>query len=149
MRSKQIIVILLPCFVLAGAGFFVARRGSTRDATAGATSFSNVNKLIIDDLVIGTGAVAVDGKIIVLHYSGLLTDGKQFDSSWDDGQPYFFRMGKDHVIDGWQKGLVGMKVGGKRRLHIPPDMAYGAKGVPPKIPPNATLIFDIELMEVR
>jgi FKBP-type peptidyl-prolyl cis-trans isomerase FkpA len=104
--------------------------------------------LKITDHQVGTGAEAVAGKQVSVHYTGTLTNGQKFDSSLDRGQPFGFRLGAGQVIQGWDKGIVGMKVGGKRRLEIPADMAYGARGFPPVIPPNSPLIFEVELLGV-
>jgi len=100
------------------------------------------------DIKIGTGAVAVDGSHVKVHYTGWLTTGKKFDSSVDAHQPFDFTIGKGDVIKGWDEGLTGMKVGGKRQLRIPPELAYGEEGYKSIIPPNATLIFDIQLLAV-
>jgi len=105
--------------------------------------------LKIEDLTVGSGAEAVDGKRVSVHYTGTLTDGSKFDSSLDRGQPFEFGLGDGQVIPGWDMGVKGMKVGGKRRLTIPSDLGYGAAGSPPVIPPNATLLFDIELLGVN
>ena len=94
----------------------------------------------------GDGAVAQAGRMVSVHYSGYLTDGTKFDSSVDRGQPIQFTLGVGQVIKGWDEGVAGMKVGEQRKLIIPPDLAYGPQGHPPVIPPNSTLIFDVELM---
>ncbi len=101
-----------------------------------------------EDLTAGTGAEAVAGKNVSVHYTGTLTDGSKFDSSHDRGEPFRFRLGAGQVIQGWDQGVVGMKVGGKRRLTIPPELGYGARGFPPVIPPNSTLVFEVELLGV-
>ena len=106
-------------------------------------------KLQIEDLVAGTGAEALQGKTVSVHYTGWLTDGKKFDSSKDRGQPFQFPLGRGHVIRGWDEGVKGMKVGGKRKLTIPPDLGYGAQGAGGVIPPNATLVFEVELLGVK
>ncbi len=106
-------------------------------------------ELEIVDHQIGTGAEAVAGKAVSVHYTGTLTNGNKFDSSLDRGQPFNFTLGKGQVIQGWDKGIAGMKVGGKRRLTIPAEMGYGARGFPPVIPPGSTLIFEVELLGVK
>ena len=101
------------------------------------------------DVVTGTGTEATPGKVAVVHYTGWLTDGTKFDSSRDRGEPFSFPLGGGQVIAGWDEGVAGMKVGGRRKLVIPPDLGYGAGGSPPVIPPASTLVFDVELLEVR
>ncbi len=102
----------------------------------------------IDNITEGTGKEAVAGKSVKVHYTGTLENGKKFDSSHDRGEPFAFRLGAGQVIKGWDQGVAGMKVGGKRKLTIPPDLAYGARGFPPVIPPNSTLVFEVELLDV-
>lgn len=101
------------------------------------------------DVKKGTGATAVNGKHVSVQYTGWLESGKEFDSSLDVGDPIEFDLGKGMVIKGWDEGIAGMKVGGKRQLHIPPALGYGARGAGSAIPPNATLIFDVELVKVK
>jgi FKBP-type peptidyl-prolyl cis-trans isomerase len=105
--------------------------------------------LVIEDLEVGTGAEAKAGDTVSVHYTGTLTTGEKFDSSLDRGTPFSFTLGSGGVIKGWDEGVAGMKVGGKRKLTIPPELGYGAGGNPPVIPGNATLIFEIELMESK
>jgi FKBP-type peptidyl-prolyl cis-trans isomerase len=100
------------------------------------------------DIVVGTGATAAPGSTVKVHYSGFLTTGQKFDSSRDRGEPFSFPLGQGQVIKGWDEGVAGMKVGGQRQLRIPPQLGYGAAGAGGAIPPNATLIFDVELLEV-
>jgi FKBP-type peptidyl-prolyl cis-trans isomerase len=105
-------------------------------------------ELLIEDLVVGEGAEAVAGKHVTVHYTGTLENGKQFDSSVGRG-PFDFPLGAGRVIKGWDQGVAGMKVGGKRKLTIPSDLGYGPRGAGGVIPPNATLIFEVELLGVR
>lgn len=112
-------------------------------------SESTVTELIIEDTLVGTGAESKNGDTLVVHYTGTLEDGTKFDSSVDRGQPFEFMIGQGYVIEGWEKGMLGMKVGGKRKLTIPSDMAYGDSGVPGAIPGGATLIFEVELLEIK
>ena len=98
------------------------------------------------DLTAGSGATATPGKTARVHYTGWLVDGTKFDSSVDRGQPFEFKLGAGQVIKGWDEGVAGMKVGGKRKLVIPPDLGYGARGTGGVIPPDATLIFEVELL---
>ena len=106
--------------------------------------------LVVEDVKVGDGALATPGKMVSVHYTGRLTNGSKFDSSYDRGQPIEFPLGAGKVIKGWDMGIQGMKVGGKRKLTIPPDLAYGSQGTPGgPIPPNATLVFDVELTGVQ
>ena len=101
------------------------------------------------DEVVGTGEEAKSGKTVSVHYTGTLQNGQKFDSSRDRNDPFSFRLGAGMVIKGWDEGVAGMKVGGKRKLIIPGKLAYGERGIPGTIPPNATLLFDVELLSVR
>lgn len=105
--------------------------------------------LQIEELVEGTGATPKFGQTAVVHYTGWLTDGTKFDSSVDRGRPFEFPLGQGRVIRGWDEGVATMKVGGKRKLTIPPEMGYGARGAGGLIPPNATLVFEVELLDIR
>ena len=109
---------------------------------------STASGLIIEELVIGNGAVASTGHNATVHYTGWLTDGTKFDSSKDRNDPFEFALGQHQVIAGWDEGVQGMKVGGKRKLTIPPALGYGTRGAGGVIPPNATLVFEVELLQV-
>lgn len=108
-----------------------------------------MSELIIEDLAVGTGKEATKGANVEVHYTGWLTDGTKFDSSHDRNRPFSFPLGGGRVIKGWDEGVAGMKVGGKRKLTIPPQMGYGARGAAGVIPPNATLVFEVELLDVK
>ena len=105
--------------------------------------------LYTQDQVVGTGATAEAGRFVEVHYTGWLANGYQFDTSRDRNQPIDFRLGQGNVIQGWEEGLLGMKVGGKRRLVIPSKLGYGSRGSYPSIPPDAVLVFDVELLYAR
>jgi FKBP-type peptidyl-prolyl cis-trans isomerase FkpA len=133
-------------FLAAGPGACARKKGgsSTGSHTASAGG------LAIDEVKAGSGVTATKGKTVSVHYTGRLTDGTKFDSSYDRGQPIDFPLGAGVVIKGWDQGIEGMQVGGKRKLTIPPELAYGARGTPGgPIPPNATLVFDVELVAVK
>lgn len=107
-------------------------------------------ELQIEDIVVGTGDSPRSGQKVVVHYTGWLTNGKKFDSSVDRGRPFEFNVGVGQVIQGWDQGVLTMKVGGKRKLTIPPELAYGSRDVGNGlIPPNSTLIFEVELLELK
>ena len=108
-----------------------------------------MKELVISDVVLGSGKETQRGALILAHYSGFLADGTKFDSSLDRGQPFQFVFGTGRVIKGWDLGLIGMRVGGKRRLEVPAELAYGERQVGNIIPPHSNLIFEIELLEVR
>ena len=127
--------------VILGAAFFIFRGGGIEIKTASGLRYT--------DLVKGTGASPQQGQNVTVHYVGTLADGTKFDSSYDRGEPSTIRLATDSVIRGWVEGLMTMRVGGKRKLIIPPDLGYGAKGRPPEVPPNATLIFEIELLRAQ
>jgi FKBP-type peptidyl-prolyl cis-trans isomerase len=123
-----------------------AAAGPTKVTGAGTTTASGLQYW---DIKVGTGAEAHTGQHVKVDYTGWLTTGKKFDSSVGTGRPFDFKLGAGDVIKGWDEGVAGMKVGGKRQLKIPGNLAYGAAGYPGLIPPNATLLFDVELKDVR
>jgi FKBP-type peptidyl-prolyl cis-trans isomerase len=143
-RGMKILVLAL-CVAAAS----VAACSKNPDAGASASAAApQAGALQIEDVKIGDGAVAAKGKTVAVHYTGTLTDGKKFDSSLDRGQPITFPLGSGMVIKGWEQGIEGMRVGGKRKLTIPPALGYGERGKGP-VPPNATMIFDVELVSVQ
>ncbi|HEX4368748.1 MAG TPA: FKBP-type peptidyl-prolyl cis-trans isomerase [Rhodopila sp.] len=142
------------------AGFLTASITCFATVAPTAAQAQEVGKMITtpsglqyEDTVVGTGAEPKSGQICVMHYTGWLYEngakGKKFDSSLDRGQPFEFPIGQGHVIRGWDEGVATMKVGGKRTLIIPPDLGYGARGAGGVIPPNATLLFEVELLAVK
>ena len=141
---------LLPLFLLWVTAILVSGQSNNSSPTkvtgkAHATS----SGLEYWDITQGTGATATSGKHVKVHYTGWLTSGKKFDSSVDRKEPFEFKLGNGDVIKGWDEGVEGMKVGGKRQLRVPPQLGYGSQGAGGVIPPNATLIFDVQLLEVR
>jgi FKBP-type peptidyl-prolyl cis-trans isomerase len=116
---------------------------------AGGQEVTTPSGLKYEDTKVGTGAEAKAGQNVAVHYTGWLTNGTKFDSSKDRGQPFTFRLGGGQVIKGWDEGVQGMKIGGVRKLTIPADLGYGARGAGGVIPPNATLVFEVELLDVK
>ena len=133
-RALSATLALVPVLLLAACS------GNTDAPSSGGS-------LVVQDLVVGAGATAATGDVVTVNYVGTLTNGTKFDSSYDHNQPYTFRLGAGAVIAGWDQGVVGMKVGGKRRLTIPPSLGYGSQANGP-IPANSTLIFEIELLSI-
>ena len=140
------------------AGFLFAQSAARKSATPNTNAPTKVtgdgvktpSGLIYWDIRVGNGEAAKEGSHVRVHYTGWLTSGKKFDSSVDAGKPFDFTIGNGEVIKGWEEGVAGMRVGGKRQLRIPPDLGYGAEGTPGGlIPPNATLIFDVQLLGVQ
>ena len=140
-------------FVTALAGVCAAARPNTAAAETAGETMTTPSGLKFTDSKIGTGASPKTGQTCVMHYTGWLyqdgAKGKKFDSSLDRGEPFEFAIGKGEVIGGWDEGVATMKAGGKRTLIIPPQLGYGARGAGGVIPPNATLMFDVELLEVK
>ncbi len=138
--------VLTPFLILA---LLLSACGTTAEPANDDTTMTQQTELLIEDLTEGTGEASKAGDTLSVHYTGTLEDGTKFDSSRDRGEPFEFVVGGGYVIKGWDEGMVGMKVGGTRKLTIPSDMGYGDYGVPGAIPGGATLIFDVELMEIK
>jgi FKBP-type peptidyl-prolyl cis-trans isomerase FkpA len=151
--TRYLTVILF--FLVLAAGLVLAqsaaRKTTAPNAPAKVTGdgTKTPSGLVYWDIRVGNGEVAKEGSRVRVHYTGWLTNGKKFDSSLDAGRPFDFTIGNGEVIPGWEEGIAGMRVGGKRQLRIPPKLGYGAEGSPPDIPPNATLIFDVQLLGVQ
>jgi FKBP-type peptidyl-prolyl cis-trans isomerase FkpA len=143
--------LVLASALLAATGLNACNKKSDPGAAAApGAAAPQAGSLLIEDVKIGEGDVAAKGKTVSVHYTGMLTNGTKFDSSVDRGEPIVFPLGVGRVIKGWDQGVEGMKVGGKRKLTIPPELAYGSRGTPGgPIPPNATLVFDVELVAVN
>jgi FKBP-type peptidyl-prolyl cis-trans isomerase len=147
-------VILVPSLVFAQTATkkpttphaATTRRAATGPTHVTGTPVTTASGLEYWNIKLGTGALAIPGKKVKVDYTGWLATGKKFDSSVGTGHPFDFVLGNGQVIKGWDEGIQGMKVGGKRQLRIPPQLAYGEKGFPGAIPPNATLIFDVQLV---
>ena len=151
MKSLILAIIVLALLGVAGAQTAAKKAPAAPSGPTKVTGepTKTASGLQYWDIKLGTGAVALSGHHVKVDYTGWLTDGKKFDSSVGSGRPFDFMLGAGQVIKGWDEGVAGMKVGGKRQLRIPPDLAYGARGYPGAIPPNATLIFDVELVDAR
>jgi len=147
VAATAVILVLLPACrpdaPASGSGF-AAELGI--DTTALTRTSSGLR---YQDVTVGSGEAAAPGRTAVVHYTGWLPDGKKFDSSRDRGEPFSFPLGAGQVIAGWDEGVAGMKVGGRRKLVIPSELGYGAQGAPPDIPPNSTLVFDVELLGLQ
>jgi len=135
--------------VAAGGTSSGAASGGATSTGASAQEVTLPDGLKMQDLKVGDGAIAEDGSTVQVHYTGWLTNGTKFDSSVDRGTPFSFRLGTGQVIRGWDEGVKGMRVGGKRKLTIPPSLGYGDRGAGDVIPPGATLLFDVELLSVH
>ena len=144
---KSLLSLVVMCALMAGCE--KKPESPVAEKPAPAPAVAGVTELKIEDSKVGTGAVAEAGKAVTVHYTGWLTNGTKFDSSKDHGQPFTFQLGAGQVIKGWDQGVAGMKVGGTRKLTIPPALAYGENGAGGVIPPNATLVFEVELLNVE
>lgn len=163
MDRRIITLISASVLLLAIVVVVVVAGGGSDDESGGKVSDNLEERPVIEasddppptelesnDIVVGDGAEAKTGDSVSVQYAGALYDtGQEFDASWDRGEPFDFDLGTSSVIKGWDEGIQGMKVGGRRELIIPPDLAYGEPGQPPTIPPNATLVFVVDLLEVK
>jgi FKBP-type peptidyl-prolyl cis-trans isomerase len=154
MKIFVLVVTLLALAGLVASQTAPTHKAAARPVASGPTKVTGeptktASGLEYWDIKVGTGAGAQAGQQVKVDYTGWLTSGKKFDSSVGTGKPYEFKLGNSEVIKGWDEGIVGMKVGGKRQLHIPPDLAYGDKGFTTLIPPGATLIFDVRLVDAK
>lgn len=154
--KKQIFSLLLLSGILLSAGCTDKETPAATTETETKSEATQMSELQMTDVQVGDGAEAQAGQVVSVHYTGWVYDasapnkqGAKFDSSVDRGQPFQFPLGAGRVIQGWDQGVAGMKVGGKRTLVIPPEMGYGARGAGGVIPPNATLVFDVELLGVQ
>jgi FKBP-type peptidyl-prolyl cis-trans isomerase len=143
------VILVITLFALAGLSASQTAKPTSTPTKVTGEPTKTASGLEYWDIKVGTGAVAESGQHVKVDYTGWLTNGKKFDSSVGTGKPFEFVLGAGQVIKGWDEGVTGMKVGGKRQLRIPPDLAYGAKGYPGVIPANSTLVFDVQLIDVK
>jgi peptidylprolyl isomerase len=156
MVIKKIAVPVIIILILVGTYFWLSKKPDSYEENQLDLSQlqiqqqqeSKVDQLKIEDIKVGTGPEVKPGDTVVMHYNGTLENGEKFDSSYG-GKPFETKIGVGQVIEGWDQGVPGMKVGGKRKLIIPSDLAYGDQGIPGAIPPKATLIFEVELLEIK
>jgi FKBP-type peptidyl-prolyl cis-trans isomerase len=156
MQNKFLLIMLVVLIGIIGVLYFIsssksqttmAKNNSAKKGSANVTT--TPDGLIIEDIVVGTGRQVYANDTVKINYRGTFTDGKEFDSSYKRNEPFVTPIGVGQVIKGWDEGVVGMKVGGKRKLTIPPALAYGSQGIGSVIPPNATLIFEVELLGIQ
>jgi FKBP-type peptidyl-prolyl cis-trans isomerase len=148
--TRALAALVTGALLLGGVALLSPQVAQARKSDEQKQVKSGGNKLQIEDVKVGTGEEAVKGKTVAVNYLGTLNEGgKKFDSSYDRNEPIRFKLGAHQVIEGWEQGIAGMKVGGKRTLIIPPALGYGANGYPPVIPGNATLKFEVELVAVE
>ncbi len=152
--SKRVIYFLVALLVvvvgyLLLSGKDIKQEQITKQATMDTNTATDSGKLVIEDIKVGEGREVTAGDTVVMHYKGTLTNGTKFDSSYDRNEPFSTQIGVGQVIQGWDMGVPGMKIGGKRKLTIPPTLGYGESGAGAVIPPNATLIFEVELLDIK
>lgn len=151
MKQNTLLAALIVAIIIVTGLIIISPDKSIPEVSsepAATTKSSSSEKLKTEDIKVGEGREVKSGDTVVIHYKGTLTNGEQFDSSYDRGQPFETKIGVGSVIKGWDEGVPGMKIGGKRKLTIPSDMAYGEQGQG-SIPPNSTLIFEVELVDIK
>lgn len=152
IKSKKLAALAALLAILFAPAIEVEAKGlfsKEKNKLAQAQGVTTPSGLKYQDVVVGNGPSPRQGQRVSVHYTGWLTNGTKFDSSRDRGEPFQFSLGRGEVIKGWDEGVASMKVGGRRKLTIPPDLAYGSRGAGGAVPPNATLIFDVELLGVQ
>lgn len=149
LKKSIVQAALASLLCLSISGLAIADATNPSSTTKATKKMTTESGLIYEDITVGTGATAASGQTVTVHYTGWLTNGTKFDSSKDRNQPFNFHLGAGEVIRGWDEGVAGMKVGGTRKLTIPPQLGYGARGAGGVIPPNATLVFEVELLGVK
>ena len=148
-RRQQRLVVIISTFVIISAFAVLIYYNATKNKSVAGEMITTASGLQYQDITIGTGQEAKSDDTVSVHYTGTLEDGTKFDSSRDRNQPFDVTIGAGSVIQGWDEGLVGMRVGGTRKLIVPPDLAYGSQAVGDLIPANSTLIFEIELLSIK
>ena len=150
MRGSAVALFALILSACGGSGDEAGDQAAGGDFAVDSSAMTRTSSgLRYQDVAVGEGAEVRQGQVAVVHYTGWLTDGTKFDSSRDRGTPFSFPVGAGQVIPGWDEGVAGMKIGGRRKLLIPANLGYGDMGAPPVIPPGATLVFDVELLDVK
>ncbi len=147
--SVAVIIVIVIALIFIFSGSKQTNPNGSMNNQNQETTQTTSDGLQITDEVVGTGTEATSGKMVTVQYTGTLTNGTKFDSSFDHGAPFSFSLGAGKVIQGWDEGVQGMKVGGKRKLVIPPSLAYGDRAIGGVIPANSTLVFEVELLDVK